>query len=116
MKPLPVLLACWALAGLGAVAGSIPGNAFGKAGLFTGAIIGGVLAVAGAVTILAKLEWLPPGTQNGALVGGLVGFLVAAPIAVTNLHTPIIPVLSCSLVGAGVLGGAGAVRGASRNS
>ncbi|MDP2957207.1 MAG: DUF4440 domain-containing protein [Longimicrobiales bacterium] len=114
MKPLPVLLTSWALAGLGAVVGSILGNAFGRVGLFAGAVVGGGLAIAGAVTLLARLRWLPPATRSGAIAGGLLGFLIAVPIAVSNLHTPITPIVSCALVGAGVLLGAGVVRGSAR--
>ncbi|MEK6767701.1 MAG: hypothetical protein AABY85_01790 [Gemmatimonadota bacterium] len=116
MKPLPVFLASWALAGLGAAVGSILGNAFGNLGLFAGAILGGVLAIIGAVMLLTKLRWLPQGARPGAIAGGIVGFLLAAPIAVSNLHTPIMPVLSCGLVGAGVLLGAGMVSGGTRSS
>lgn len=102
-RPLPVLVVCWALAGLGAGVGSVLGNAFGKTGLFAGAIVGGIVAIAAAVALVAKLGWLPTGTQRGAFVGGLLGFTVAASIAVANLHTPITPVLITSVVGAGVL-------------
>lgn len=41
MKSLAILVFVWLLTGLGAVAGSIPGNAAGKAGLFAGAVVGG---------------------------------------------------------------------------
>ncbi len=116
MKPLPVLLTSWVLAGLGAAVGSILGNAFGRVGLFAGAVVGGGLAIAGSVTLLAKLRWLPPGTRRGAMAGGLLGFLIAVPIAVSNLHTPITPIVSCALVGAGVLLGAGVVSGRAKAS
>jgi hypothetical protein len=111
MKPYVVLLVTWALAGVGAVAGSILGNAAGKAGLFLGAFVGGVLGVLGAVFATTKLQWLPPLERGGALIGGICGFALATPIAVSNLHTPLTPVLSCSLAGLGVLIGAGLSRG-----
>lgn len=116
MKPLPVLLTSWVLAGLGAAVGSILGNAFGNVGLYAGAVVGGGLAITGTVTLLAKLRWLPPATRLGAIAGGLLGFLIAVPIAVTNLHTPITPIVSCALVGAGVLLGVGVVSGGARRS
>jgi hypothetical protein len=116
MKPLPVLFASWAFAGLGAAVGSILGNAFGKVGLMAGAILGGVLALIGTVMLLTKLRWLPEGTRLGAILGGLLGFAIAVPIAVSTLHTPITPVVSCGLVGAGVLLGAGMVSGGTRSS
>jgi hypothetical protein len=116
LKPIPAFLTAWALAGLGAVIGSILGNSAGKPGLFAGAIVGGVVGVGAAVAALAKLRWLSPEDRRGAFVGGIVGFAVAAPIAVTNLHTPLIPVLICGLAGAGLLLGVGVARGWRRSS
>jgi hypothetical protein len=41
------------------------------------------------------------------MLGAIAGFAVAAPIAATNLHTPVIPVLATGLAGVGaVLGSA----------
>jgi hypothetical protein len=104
------------LAGLGAVIGSILGNAAGKPGLFAGAVFGGLLGIAIAVAALAKLRWFLPEDRRGAFIGGIVGFAVAAPIAVTNLHTPVIPVLICGLAGVGLLLGVGVARGWRRSS
>ena len=103
VKPILALLTAWALAGLGAVIGSILGNAAGKPGLFAGAIVGGVLGVGAAVAAITKMHWLLPEGRRGAFIGGTIGFAVAAPIAVTNLHTPLIPVLICCLAGIGLL-------------
>ena len=110
MKPIPIFLATWALAGVGAVIGSILGSAAGKPGLFTGAVVGGVLGVAVGVGAVTKLHWLSPEDRSGALAGGILGFGVAAPIAVTNLHTPVTPVLICGLAGAGLLLGVRVAR------
>src|SRR5712691_1100462 len=96
MKPIPVFIATWALAGLGAVIGSALGSGAGKPGLFGGALVGGVLGVVAAVLVLTKLQWLLAEDRRGALVGGIAGFAVAAPIAVTHLHTPLTPVRSQS--------------------
>jgi hypothetical protein len=46
----------------------------------------------------------------------LVGFGVAAVLAVTHLNTPVIPVVSCGLTGAGVLLGAGIAVGLRRGA
>jgi len=107
---MAVFLATWAFAGVGAVIGSILGHTAGKPGLFAGAIVGGVLGVAVAVGAVAKLHWLSPEDRRGALAGGIVGFGVAAPIAVTNLHTPVTPLLICGLAGVGLLLGVRVVR------
>jgi hypothetical protein len=111
LKPILLFAATWALAGLGAVIGSVLGNAAGKPGLFGGAIVGGILGVGAAVVAATKLRWLAPEDRRGALAGGIIGFTVAAPIAVTNLHTPVTPVLICGLAGVGLLLGVGMVRG-----
>jgi hypothetical protein len=116
LKPIPAVLVTWALAGFGAVIGSILGNAFGKPGLFAGALVGGIVGVGVAVAALTKLRWLPPEDRRGAVIGGVVGFGVAAPIAATNLQTPTIPVLVCGLAGVGLLLGAGLARGWRRSS
>ncbi len=116
LKPIPVFLATWVLAGLGAVVGSILGSAAGKPGLFAGAGVGGVFGVGAAVVVFTKVQWLASEDRGGAFVGGIVGFAVAAPFAVTNLHTPMTPVLTCALAGVGLLLGVGVVRGWRRSS
>ncbi len=111
MKPFGLFITTWAFAGLGAVIGSILGNAAGKPGLFAGAVIGGVVGVGAAVAVVFKLGWLSIDDRAGALLGGVIGFAMAAPIAVTNLHTPVTPVLICGLAGVGLLLGVGVARG-----
>ena len=111
-----MFIATWALAGLGAVIGSALGSGAGRPGLFGGGVVGGVLGVVTAVLGLTKLQWLLAEDRRGALVGGIVGFAVAAPIAVTNLHTPMAPVLLCGLSSVGLLLGVGVARGWRRSS
>ena len=116
MRPIPVFLAAWALAGLGAMIGSVLGSAAGKPGLFVGAALGGIIAVGLAVVVVVKLRWLAAEDRRGALGGGILGFAIAAPNAVSNLHTPVLPILVCGLTGAGVLLGVGLARGWRRGS
>ena len=116
MKPLPVLLLSWFLAGLGSAGGSILGNALGSTGLTIGALVGGTLATAAAVALSGRFAWIPLASRAFATLGGLVAYGLAAALAVTHLSTPIVPVLSCSLVGAGVLLGAGVSRGLGRGA
>jgi hypothetical protein len=111
LKPFALFIAAWGLAGLGAIIGSILGNAAGKPGLFAGAIIGGIIGIGLAVAIGSKLKWLPIADRGAAFFGGAVGFSVAAPIAVSNLHTPVTPVAICGLAGVGLLLGVGVARG-----
>jgi hypothetical protein len=110
LKPIPLFLAAWVSAGAGAVIGSILGHGAGKIGLFTGAILGGLLGIVVAVGAGTKLKWLSSEDRAGALVGAMLGFGVAAPIAVTNLHTPVTPLLICGLAGVGLLLGVRVVR------
>jgi hypothetical protein len=111
IKSLRVLILSWGLTGFVAVLGSIPGSGLGNTGLFAGAVVGGIAGVLFSVAIARRLAWLPAEDAKGAILGGLGGFAVAAIVAVTNLHTPTIPILATSLVGVGVLVGAGAARG-----
>jgi hypothetical protein len=105
-----VFLLAWLDAGLGAVVGSILGNAAGRTGLFTGAILGGLAGTWFGVWGAARWGWLPPELRKGATWGGVLGFALAAPIAVTNLDTPLTAIVACGLVGAGALIGVGVAR------
>ena len=104
------LVLAWVLPGLVAVGGSVVGRAFGPRALFAGALIGGVVGVVVAVLAAARFAWIAPTARWNAILGGWVGFAIAAPLAAFNLHTPVVPVASCALVGVGVLFGAGLAR------
>ena len=107
MKLALAFVAIWLVTGGGAVAGSIAGAAAGKSALFAGAIVGGMLAAAVSTWSVARVGWLRRSAQRNAMLGAIAGFAVAAPIAATNLHTPVIPVLATGLAGVGaVLGSA----------
>jgi ethanolamine transporter EutH len=104
------LVTVWIIAGAAAVGGSMLGVAAGERWLFAGAILGGALGAFAGVAVCVKLAWLSPHQRTAASVGAVAGFLVAAPIAALNLHTPVTPVLICSLAGVGALVGAGRAR------
>ena len=107
MKSGATLVLVWMLSGVGAVAGSILGSAAGKTGLFAGAVVGGAVLAYLSPMLCSRFGWIAAAASRGASIGALLGFLVAAPVAATNLHTPVIPVLICSLAGVGALiGGA----------
>jgi hypothetical protein len=105
VKAAATLVLVWLLTGLGAVAGSILGNGLGRTGLFAGAVVGGVVLACVSPMICTRLGWIAAGARRAASIGAVLGFLVAAPIAATNLHTPVTPVLVCSFAGVGALVG-----------
>ena len=103
MKRTLFVLLVWASAGAGTVMGSVLGSRGGQRWLFAGAIIGGALAIILATRFAARLGLIARRRLRASTIGGLVGFAVALPLAVTNLHTPVVPVLSTSLIALGAL-------------
>ena len=80
-------------------------TAINRIGLFAGAIIGGIVGVAASVWLAAQLRLLDHASYGATFLGGLLGFILAALIAVKNLHGPLIPMASVGLIGLGsVLG------------
>jgi hypothetical protein len=110
MKAVATLFLTWLLCGICAAVGSMLGHAFPRPGLFVGGILGGLAGVYASVRLTGWLGWVAPSEEAGALLGGVLAFGVAAVIAVSTIHTPVGPVASGALVGAGVLLGAGASR------
>jgi len=100
----------WLVTGVGTVAMSILGAAFGQTGLFAGAIVGGIAGSVLAVWLGARLTWIAKREHPPASAGAVVGFLVAVPIAALNLDGPVIPVLATALTGVGALIGVQAAR------
>lgn len=92
--------------GLGAAVGSIVGHAFGSRGLFVGALIGGLLAVAVGARFAAWRGWIAQSQWRMTTLGGSLGFLLAALIATRTLSSPVGPILSALLIGVGALLGA----------
>ena len=99
MNKLLVFVTMCILPGIGAVGGSILGNAFGKTGLFIGAVLGGLIGVTAATRIALWRNWITRDRGPAVQVAGLVGFIVAAIIAGTNLWTPLIPIASTWIIG-----------------
>ena len=94
------------LGGLGGALGSIVGNALGKTGLFAGGVIGGLLAATATGLVAAARGWVQRAKWSRVALGTAVGFLLAAAIAVNTLSSPVGPILSTILIGAGALLGA----------
>jgi hypothetical protein len=89
--------------GAGALAGSVLGNAFGRTGLFAGALVGGALASGAAAFLGATFKWITTAERIPTVIGAMTGFLVAAGIAVNTLSSPIGPLTSALLIGIGGL-------------
>ena len=107
MRPLLYLfiVAC-VLAGFGGAVGSIVGSGAGRPGLWIGGVIGGLVGAFLAAIVARRRRWIASTRFISTALGAMVGFLVAAIIAVNTLSSPIGPVLSTVLVGIGALVGA----------
>ena len=89
--------------GIMTVIGSMLGNAFGKTGLFIGAIVGGISGILLVMILARRFKLIEASNHVSTLSGATLGYLIAAVTAVNNLHTPVIPILCTSLVGVGAV-------------
>ena len=103
LKNLLLFLIVSALDAVCILLGSFMGHSLPSLGLFAGAIIGGTVGVAAAVWLAARLRLLERGSYAATFLGGLIGFVVAAVIAVKNLRGPVIPMAAVGLIGLGAL-------------
>ncbi|MFL5481809.1 MAG: hypothetical protein ACJ8AK_06430 [Gemmatimonadaceae bacterium] len=98
-------LAC-VLGGAGGALGSMVGHAFGKTGLWAGGILGGILASMLVARIALWRRWIAQSQYWPTVLGTVIGFLMACVVVVNTLSSPIGPIMSTLLIGAGaVLGG-----------
>jgi|SRR6185503_13330699 len=95
-----------ALGGAGGALGSMLGHAVGRGGLILGAVVGGVVFVVGGGFLCQRLGWIRRSQRFWTIAGGLFGFALACLVALSTLSSPVGPVLSSLLVGAGALLGA----------
>lgn len=103
LKNLVLFLIVSALDAIFILLGSFMGHSIRSVGLFAGAIIGGIVGVAAAVWLAARLRLLERASYSATFLGGLIGFVVAAVIAVKNLRGPVIPMAAVGLIGLGAL-------------
>jgi len=89
--------------GAGALGGSILGAAFGRRTLFAGGVLGGIIGSAAAAWLASRFGWIEPTEVTATAAGAALGFLAATAIAVNTLHSPVGPILSTLLIGAGGL-------------
>jgi hypothetical protein len=100
------VVAC-ALGGLGGLLGSIVGSAAGKSGIVAGGVVGGLLASLASAAVARGRRWIPRERFWRTTIGTAAGFLSAAAIATHTLGSPVGPILSTILIGAGAVLGAG---------
>jgi hypothetical protein len=91
--------------GSGGLAGSIVGAAFGPKALFAGGFLGGLIASPCAAFLAARFRWIESTDVKSTALGAALGFVAAATVAVITLSSPVGPLLSPLLVGAGGLAG-----------
>ena len=103
MKAVILVLFVSGSSGAVAVLGSVIGAAVNHAGLFIGALVGGLIGVWVSVRLSKAVRFIKADEVRPGILGGGIGFLLAAPLAAANAHTPVIPVLSVGLVGLGTL-------------
>jgi hypothetical protein len=118
LKNILLFLIVCGLAGVCIFLGSVLGHSLGKVGLFSGAVVGGSVGIAVAVWLAARFGLLYRANSGVTFLGGVVGFIIAAVIAVNNLHGPLIPMASVGLIGLGALIGKllGQARGITTHS
>jgi uncharacterized membrane protein YeaQ/YmgE (transglycosylase-associated protein family) len=91
------------LSGICILVGSVVGHGFGKTGLFSGAVIGGIVGIALASWLATRFGLLDKISSGMTFLGALVGFAVAVAITLRNLRTPFIPVASVGFIGLGAV-------------
>ena len=79
------------------------GSAFGKGGMWTGGILGGLLASMLVARIALARRWIVRSQSWPTALGTATGFLLACAVAVNTLSTPVGPIMSTVLIGAGAL-------------
>ncbi|WP_336514526.1 hypothetical protein [Pollutibacter soli] len=85
--------------------GSVIGFAFGNTILFAGAFVGGAIGIFSSLAIAAKVKLIEQEHRQVLFLSGLVFFSIAVLFAVTNLGSPVIPLLSLLLVPVGIVAG-----------
>jgi len=105
MRAVLLLVTLAIAGGAGGMLGSIVGAAFGRSALFVGGLLGGLITSPAAVVLFGRLGWIESDDVKGMALGAALGFVAAVIVAVNTLSSPVGPVLSTLLIGAGGLAG-----------
>ncbi len=92
--------------GAGGAAGSIVGRTLGTGGVLLGGFVLGTLFIVGAGWLAERFAWVARPQRRWAVLGGVVGFVLAAIVALSTLSSPVGPLLGTLLIGCGALLGA----------
>jgi hypothetical protein len=99
-----LFLIAWFLGTACAVGGSMLGAAFdNEHALFVGALLGGVIGCILAVRIAVWRRWVARERSGRVTLGAVIGFAIASAIATQTLSSPIGPSLSSLLIGLGAV-------------
>ncbi|SRR6266498_864013 len=116
-KSIIIFLSESFLCGLFTFIGSVLGHAFGQTSLFLGAMTGGFVGVILTTLMLCKTAFIKKDSFLIVILFGITSFLLASIFAVTNLNSPIIPLLGTLFVGVGcILGNSYATKKEQRKS
>ncbi|NND71932.1 MAG: hypothetical protein HKN43_10160 [Rhodothermales bacterium] len=106
-RTLSLFIGTSVLSGLMALGGLLVGGFFGGTlGLFVGTIAGGTSGVIASGLIAAALDFLPRPVVPSSIVGGALGFLMAAALAIggsTSFNSALIPLAGSLFIGCGFL-------------
>ena len=106
MKKLILFIEVCLVCGLLIVGFSIVGNRFSKPnGIFIGAIVGGIIGIILAARIAVYFSLANKNSFKSIIFYSLLGFVLAIKICFYNFNNPIIVVASTSLIGIGALFG-----------
>jgi len=106
MRKLKLFIEVCLICGLLIVGFSVIGNKLIRSnGIFIGAIIGGLMGIVLASKIAIYFSLVNKNSFKSIIIFSLLGFLLAIVICFYNFHNPIIVVMSTSLVGIGALFG-----------
>jgi hypothetical protein len=94
------------LGGTGGAIGSMIGNQFGRGGVLGGGLLLGSALVVGAGYLGARWHWITVTQRLWAIIGGVLGFMLAVMVTLSTLSSPVAPLLSTLLIGIGAVLGA----------
>ncbi|MDQ6888328.1 MAG: hypothetical protein M3068_13735 [Gemmatimonadota bacterium] len=106
MSSIKLFLTACVLGGVGGASGSVLGRALGPRGLWVGGVIGGLLAAVLVARLAVWRQWIGSQAIGRTAVGAAVGFLAAVAVVTHTLSTPLGPLASTLLIGAGAVLGA----------